>query len=419
MSSRSGRGGGRPLQNHRGRPPSITTPARSPNNQHPHPGRGHFSRSSSLLLHNRPGRGHFSRSSNPGRGRGSGNSGSRSSSGSGTGSARPNLPRATVQPRRQLSPKSLSHMEIEQMGLEFAGFDSRRRASAGEKLNVERFKAHYGVGPITVEALFNDLLVKFPDFDYRLGLMAMNFLKCYETEHVMAGRWKNCEDFIRPKVWEYVGKIQSLKASKIVLGGFDSRETILFGLDCFDCNVQEFRLDPSAKWYSFKSNHSGLRYELATAIRRAKMVWLSGPHFPSTHDITIFRGGKPEVKLDDRDQNALFFRMKALGRGKKCVADSALAGEPDMIITSTSDHDKDFRDWVNRVKDREETIHSRLKSFNVLANTFRHGKGTKDKMEKHKACTESVAVIVQYDFDCGHPPFEVDGTLPTRKVKRS
>jgi len=119
------------------------------------------------------------------------------------------------------------------------------------------------------------------------------------------------------------------------------------------------------------------------------------------------------------DQNALFFRMKALGRGKKCVADSALAGEPDMIITSTSDHDKDFRDWVNRVKDREETIHSRLKSFNVLANTFRHGKGTKDKMEKHKACTESVAVIVQYDFDCGHPPFEVDGTLPTRKVKRS
>lgn len=31
-------------------------------------------------------------------------------------------------------------------------------------------------------------------------------------------------------------------------------------------------------------------------------------------------------------------------------------------------------------------------------------------MEKHKACTEAVAVIVQFDFDCGHPPFEVDGT---------
>jgi len=44
-----------------------------------------------------------------------------------------------------------------------------------------------------------------------------------------------------------------LKETTIVLGGFDPRETILFGLDCFDCNVQEFRCDPSAKWYSFKS----------------------------------------------------------------------------------------------------------------------------------------------------------------------
>lgn len=50
-------------------------------------------------------------------------------------------------------------------------------------------------------------------------------------------------------------------------------------------------------------------------------------------------------------------------------------------------------------------------SFNVLAHTFRHGMGTKDKMDKHKACTEAVAIIVQYDFDNGHPPFEVDGTI--------
>lgn len=103
--------------------------------------------------------------------------------------------------------------------------------------------------------------------------------------------------------------------------------------------------------------------------------------------------------------------MEKLGAGKKCIGDSALAGEPDKVLTNTSGHDKDFRDWVNRVKCREETVHSRLKSFNVLSHTFRHGMGTDDKMEKHKSCTEAVAVIVQYDFDCGHPPFEVDGTF--------
>lgn len=119
------------------------------------------------------------------------------------------------------------------------------------------------------------------------------------------------------------------------------------------------------------------------------------------------------MKVKDRDQNALYFRMEELGRGKKCVADSALVGEPEKIVTSSSDQKKEFRDWINRIKDREETIHSRLKSFNVLAHTFRHGKGTKDKMEKHKTCTEAVAVIVQFDFDSGHPPFEVDGTLFT------
>jgi len=88
-----------------------------------------------------------------------------------------------------------------------------------------------------------------------------------------------------------------------------------------------------------------------------------------------------------RDQSALYFRMEELGRGKKCVSDSALAGEPEKVISNTSDHDQDFRDWIS------------------------HGMGTKDKMDKHKACTEAVAIIVQYDFDNGHPPFEVDGTI--------
>lgn len=74
----------------------------------------------------------------------------------------------------------------------------------------------------------------------------------------MAGRWKHCEDYIGPKVKDYAKRIQSLKDLKIRFDGFDEKEEFWFSVDGVHFPTQEFRLDPSTKWFDFKSNSSGL-----------------------------------------------------------------------------------------------------------------------------------------------------------------
>ena len=71
------------------------------------------------------------------------------------------------------------------------------------------------------------------------------------------------------------------------------------------------------------------------------------------------------------------------------------------------EHSSEFKEFMARAKNRHETLHTRLKSFNILGHYFRHGKNTKHRMYLHKMVVESVAGIVQYDYENGHPPFSV------------
>ena len=84
--------------------------------------------------------------------------------------------------------------------------------------------------------------------------MCMNWLKVYDTERVLSARWGYGDlQFIRDTVKEYVTKIQALEVDVIKLDGFEELEVYLFGLDCVHMTTWEFRLDPSVKWYNFKS----------------------------------------------------------------------------------------------------------------------------------------------------------------------
>jgi hypothetical protein len=49
--------------------------------------------------------------------------------------------------------------------------------------------------------------------------MAMAWLKLYETEEVMAGRWGYGEQHCRETVREYVSRIRALKNAKISFDG--------------------------------------------------------------------------------------------------------------------------------------------------------------------------------------------------------
>ena len=55
----------------------------------------------------------------------------------------------------------------------------------------------------------------------------------------------------------------------------------------------------------------------------------------------------------------------------------------------------------------QETLHTRLKFFKILEGRFRHKKGSEEKMKSHKTCFEAVLVLVQYDLENGHPPYEI------------
>jgi hypothetical protein len=133
---------------------------------------------------------------------------------------------------------------------------------------------------------------------------------------------------------------------------------------------------------------------------------MRGPFPASVHDVTIFRGGKSDQDIEEWDRDALYFKMQELGEGKKGVGDSGYAGEPDKIVCTKPFHSSEFKEFLARVKNREETLHTRLKSFNVLGGRFRHGKNTEDKMALHGVCVEGIAVMVQYDYD-KRPPFQV------------
>ena len=147
-------------------------------------------------------------------------------------------------------------------------------------------------------------------------------------------------------------------------------------------------------------------YLFAMAISRPAIVFNSGPYPASVHDINIFRGGNADQDKKDWDQDSLYFRMNEWP-GKKAVGDSGFAGEPDKVVTTKTHHSKGFKEFLARVKNRQESLHIRLQAFNILENRFRHGKSTEDKKELHGLCVSAIIVMVQYDFETTRPPFMV------------
>ena len=130
---------------------------------------------------------------------------------------------------------------------------------------------------------------------------------------------------------------------------------------------------------------------------------MRGPFPPSVHDITVFRGGETS-DFDNWDMESLYFK---LGEGEKCIGDSGYAGEPSKVVVEKAEHSKSMKKFLSRAKNRQETFHSRLKSFNILGQRFRHGVNTDERMKLHKMAVEAVVGIIQFDYENGHPPFEL------------
>ena len=77
-----------------------------------------------------------------------------------------------------------------------------------------------------------------------------------------------------------------------------------------------------------------------------------------------------------------------------------------MVLTK-EESSSELKKFGARAKNRHETFHWRLKSFNILRHRFRHGKTTKERIELHKMVVDLVAGVIQYDYENGHPPFDI------------
>ena len=88
--------------------------------------------------------------------------------------------------------------------------------------------------------------------------MTMNWFTIYDTREVLAGRWGCCEKTASNTVKKYGARIQSLMATKIKFEFPTSGMQYLASYDGVNFITEEFRLDPSAKWFDHKSHSSGL-----------------------------------------------------------------------------------------------------------------------------------------------------------------
>ena len=93
--------------------------------------------------------------------------------------------------------------------------------------------------------------------------------------------------------------------------------------------------------------------------------------------------------------------------GDRIVGDSGYEGEPSKIVVMKNEHSKEFKKFLARVSSRQETFFKGLKDWKILRERFAYGSTTQERMKLHKMAVEANAVIRQYDYEHGHPPFEV------------
>jgi hypothetical protein len=234
------------------------------------PSGGRHPPSQSRRSHDGRGRGPGRGRESGGRGRESGGRGRQTRAGREVGAI--NLGGSQPQPQQQQQQQQQqpdrSVEGILSMALDLVGFGPTRQVTSMD-LKLRRFRSHFGVGPETVKEMFEKLNEEHRGFDVDLKglLMALNWLKLYDPEEVLAARWGISEKNLRVKIRTYVEMIASLEDEMIEFGPF-GEEIFIATVDGTHCPVFEPRVDPSSKWYSHKFHGAGLSYELAIATRR-------------------------------------------------------------------------------------------------------------------------------------------------------
>ena len=187
--------------------------------------------------------------------------------------------------------------EVEEIAKETLRFpEPRRKWESADK--EARIRSLFGASSEAVAELWNRIKTKGTierGAKVQHLLWALALLKVCSTEEVHCAivGWPATKTFGKWS-WYFVKKIASLKDDVIKL---DYRfkglpkvvETNCFmSVDCADCPT--FEPWPwNKKWFSKKTNGPALKCEVGVAIATGDIVWISGPHRASKHDVSIFK----------------------------------------------------------------------------------------------------------------------------------
>jgi len=273
-------------------------------------------------------------------------------------------------------------------------------AEADRQRQRTKFRRLYGIDPTTCLAIFNviqttntaEYISPKKACTYDL-LLTLEWLRKYKDE-----LYGLSESTVSKVIWRYTRAMQGLKARKIVWmeqWSHANSEIVIVSVDGVHCKISEPRRTPSSNWYSHKTHGPALGYKIAVAIHHNKVVHINGPFPAGVPDISIFRKeGGLKSKIPD---------------GKAATADRGYTGEPKLRTPNPRDTPL-AKEFKKRAQARHETFNSRLKSFKILSERFRHrhtphGKQAITCHDNHKTVFEAVCVLLQFDMDNGHPLF--------------
>ena len=133
----------------------------------------------------------------------------------------------------------------------------------------------------------------------------------------------------------------------------------------------------SNKWWSFKFNGPGLRYEIALEVMSGHIVWAHGG-FPC--------GRYPDLKI------AREKFVKLLHPKERAVADKGYRYDSRFICAKNG---QATNKRIKKILARHENVNRRIKSFDCLSGTFRH------ELYLHHVFFNAVVNIVQLGIENG------------------
>jgi hypothetical protein len=302
-----------------------------------------------------------------------------------------------------------TEQEVLRTGLNILHYTKKKIRRAKRARNLDRFKGHYGVLPVVVCELIQDLQTELTGKFYiprkkmvlQYLLMALHHLKRYPTELEREPLFDISFSQGRQWIWYFIERIRALKHLKIRWpdDGFGDDIWVLTvdGQHCWIQEPQHPTWSIDTEYYSHKYAKAGLDYELAIAIRDSHLVWMAGP----------FPAGKSDNKVFKQEG----LKAKLIETKKRGIADGGYPGSPELLSTPNKHDSKAVRKFKSRALKRHERFNGMMKEFESISGRFRHS------VERFGDCFEAIAVLCQYRCEHGEPLYDVlvdDGIMVSR-----